>query len=1260
MSEINKQNIHLFLSSLGFILKDGTEGVYFKKFAKARNYLIEINLDDGNFSNSKINYGEKIKKGRGTTSNFSQQENFVILECINRLLEKGYDPNCIELEKDWILGKKGKGFLDILIRDKKAEKSFLMIECKTFGEEFEAEKQKMLDCGGQLFSYYIQEPDTKYLCLYASQLSGKNIEYINEIVRIVDIFKNKNQEEAYQIWNKLFENNGLFEEDSVPYNVTFSGIKKLQLKELKDNEGRFIFNRFAEILRRNVVSDKTNAFNKIFNLFLCKIVDEDSKNNTDEMDFQWREDEDNKTAMLRLSDLYKKGMSNYLQIEIADYSQKEIDRVLSNTGKDSIDKIREMIIELRLYTNNEFAFKEVYDKETFDKNCLVVKEVVQLLQKYQLKYSTKQQFLGDFFERLLNTGIKQEAGQFFTPIPITRFICKSIPIGEIINEKNKNGHERFLPYVIDYASGSGHFLTEAMSEINRIQESIKVDWIKGGKKAKDYFNAERESYLWAKHYIYGIEKDYRLAKTSKINTFLNGDGEANIITADGLDNFKKSTKYVGVLKSKTLAQGNPVFDIIVANPPYSVDGFKNTLEYGKESFELYPYLTDKSSEIECLFLERAKQLLCEGGVAGIILPTSLLTNGEIYIKTRELLLQYFEIKAMVVLGSNTFMATGTNTVILFLRRRNNLEWEKVQQIVDAFFQNFKDVSFNGTQGVISKYLLRVHPELDLKNYIELLNGHINKNIEASETYKEYRKMFDKLTLVKKLKQQYALENISESEIETKLHTKFIQILQTIEKEKLSYFLLSYRQRIVIVNSGQKDAEKEFLGYEFSNRRGYEGIRIYPTNKMYNNTVLEDPTKVNSYILKNFIGDEIGEIEPELRPHLRVTELHELIDFSQIPFEKKVLPSPRVEIISKYDKTMLEDLSNVVVDAGTTAPQDQKYFDNGKYPFIRAINLNFKDGHNYIIPDKQSYVNEVAIKECSLKNFKRGTILFPKSGQSVTTNNIGKLKESCYIVNHLATIYDNEYEKDSTFLEYLYYILEDFKTSNLMEIGSDYPSIDVAQIGKLKVPIPPPSVQKNIVDEIVLLENKNVPLIEKMQRKKEEINKIIATFSRGKNTDKLGNRIVFEYGISLPKYKRIKGPYPVIGSNGIDGFHNEYSITGPCIVIGRKGSSGKVTFVTENCTPIDTTFYVKCDEVNLKSKYVYFLLKSLNLKNLGKGTVPGLNRDEVYAITVPIFDPNEQDELIAKIEPIEKDIEKIEDELDKFAQMKKQILNKYLQ
>ncbi len=1259
MVAINKTNIGKYLIALGFNLIDGKSNIYSKKYANVKNYEIQILLNENDFERTTIDYGRKIKKYRGTTANFSQQENFVILECVNRLLEKGYAPDCIELEKDWPLGHKGKGFLDILVRDKKTEKSFLMIECKTFGEEFDKEKQQMLETGGQLFSYYIQEPDTQYLCLYTSQILNNNIEYVNEIVKIIDTFKNKNQEEVFQNWNKLFENNGLFEEESSPYDVKFSGIRKIDLKELKDNEGRFIFNRFAEILRRNTVSDKTNAFNKIFNLFLCKIVDEDSKNKTDELDFQWKEEDDNKTAMLRLNDLYKKGMKNYLQIEIADYSQEEIDKVLSNTSKDFIEKVREMIIELRLYTNNEFAFKEVYDKETFDKNCLVVKEVVQLLQKYQIKYSTKQQFLGDFFERLLNTGIKQEAGQFFTPIPITRFICKSLPIGDIINEKNNAGQERFLPYVIDYASGSGHFLTEAMSEINQIVENTKIDLIKGGKKAKDYFNAELGSYLWAKHYIYGIEKDYRLAKTSKINTFLNGDGEANIITADGLDNFRNSTKYLGILKSRTNSSNNPVFDIVVANPPYSVDGFKNTLEYGKESFELYPYLTDKSSEIECLFLERAKQLLKEGGVAGIILPTSLLTNSEIYVITRQILLKYFKIKALVLLGSNTFMATGTNTVILFLERRNDLEWEKVQQIVDNFFQNFKDVSFNGTQNIFSKYLLEVHPELELKKYIELLNGHISKEIESLETYKEYKKYFDKLPSIQNLRRKYTNQKVPESEIKKILESQFTQSLLSMEKEKVLYFLLSYAQRVVIVNSGQKEIEKEFLGYEFSNRRGYEGIRIYPSNKMYSDTILEDPTKVNSYILKNFRNDDIGEIEQELKSHLRITELHELIDFNQIPFEKKILPSPRVEILSKYNKTMLEDLDNILIDAGTNAPQDPKYFDNGKYPFIRAANLNFKDGYNHIVPNKESYVNDLAIKECGLKSFKSGTILFPKSGQSVTTDNIGKLKETCYVVNHLAAIYDKNYEKDKTFLDYLYYVLEDFKTSNLMEIGSDYPSIDGSQIGKLKVPLPPSNIQKKIVEEMNSLENKIAPLIEKIQIKKEEIKKIIASFSRGKQTDKLGNRIPFEYGMSLPKYKRIKGKYLVMGSNGVDGYHNEYLVKEPCIVIGRKGSPGKVTFVNVNCTPIDTTFYVKCDEVSLKSKYVYFLLKSLNLEILGRGTVPGLNREEAYSLDIPVFTPTEQDGLITKIEPIEKDLEKIEEELNKSVQIKKEILNTYL-
>ena len=87
-------------------------------------------------------------------------------------------------------------------------------------------------------------------------------------------------------------------------------------------------------------------------------------------------------------------------------------------------------------------------------------------------------------------------------------------------------------------------------------------------------------------------------------------------------------------------------------------------------------MTDDSSEIECLFIERTKQLLKSGGWAGIILPSSILSNSGIYTDAREIILKYFAIKAIAEFGSNTFMATDTNTVTLFLERRANNDWKK--------------------------------------------------------------------------------------------------------------------------------------------------------------------------------------------------------------------------------------------------------------------------------------------------------------------------------------------------------------------------------------------------------------------------------------------------------------------------------------------------------------------------------------------------------------------------------------------------------
>src|SRR3989304_2791900 len=533
MNDITKSNIIIFLNALGFTLKDGEENIYSKNYHGG--HQIQVLIDKKDFSKSKIDYGLEIKKDRETSYNFSQQENFVILECINRLLEKGYHPKRIVLEKKWKLGHKEKGYLDIWILDKSG-KSFLMLECKTYGDEFEKEEKNLLTDGGQLFSYYQNEKDTKYLSLYTSSLIDEQIIHSEKIIEVTEEIP-KNKKEAFFAWDKVLENKGLFEAESLAYVVKFNSLSKSELIKLNPDNSKGLFNSFAEILRRNTISDKTNAFNKIFNLFLCKIVDEDRAREKDELRFQWKNGDDYKTFLGRLNDLYKEGVKDYPEIEVAAHIEQEIDALLKTGLKEVQVKIREIFEELRLYRNNEFAFKEVYNRETFEKNAYIVKQVVELIQKYQIRYNTKQQFLGDFFENLLNTGIKQEAGQFFTPPPLPSFIVKSLPIWEIINNKNNNRNDDIIPYILDYASGSGHFLTESMDEVNSHIQNIKSGFIKCGRKGEQAFDSLKNNYLWAEEYVYGIEKDYRLAKTTKISTLLNGDGEANVLCDDGLNDF---------------------------------------------------------------------------------------------------------------------------------------------------------------------------------------------------------------------------------------------------------------------------------------------------------------------------------------------------------------------------------------------------------------------------------------------------------------------------------------------------------------------------------------------------------------------------------------------------------------------------------------------------------------------------------------------------------------------------------------------------
>lgn len=116
--------------------------------------------------------------------------------------------------------------------------------------------------------------------------------------------------------------------------------------------------------------------------------------------------------------------------------------------------------------------------------------------------------------------------------------------------------------------------------------------------------------------------------------------------------------------------------------------------------------------------------------------------------------------------------------------------------------------------------------------------------------------------------------------------------------------------------------------------------------------------------------------------------------------------------------------------------------------------------------------------------------------------------------------------------------------------------------------------------------------------------------------KLGDIFKLEYGKGLVAEKRISGDFPVYGSSGCVGVHNEYLVEGPGIIVGRKGSVGEVYFSKNNFYPIDTAYYIPKNDTKYNIRFLYYFLKNLNLKRLqGDTGVPGLNRDTAHGEVV---------------------------------------------
>lgn len=1245
-------DIKKHITALGFVPKNGTNGIYHKIYV---DYAIEID-----FEKQSINYGSGITADSKTTQNFSDAENFVVLECVDRLLTKGYKPQNLILEKTWPSGHGTSGRLDICV-NREDGTPYMLIECKTFGKEYNKKLARIRKDGGQLFTYFqLSGGKADVLMLYASELKGNKFVYVNEIIKIEDDYRNGDVKDIYEKWNKLTKDNGIFDSWVQPYNFQSKALTKEQLKEIKAEDSSFIFNRFLEILRHNVVSDKGNAFNKIFTLFLCKVYDETTTGEGEELKFQWLEGRDNHVDFqLRLTDLYRKGMKKFLDRTVSDFNNEDFDKRCANLTPETKQYLLKEVNKLRLEKNNEFAIKEVYDNASFEENAKVVKEVVELIQGYRIRYNKRQQYLSDFFELLLTTGLKQEAGQYFTPVPIAQFIIKSLPLDSIMAEKLSRKDGEILPYMIDYAAGSGHFITEFMHEI---QDIINVcDTSKYIEETRKHLiNWQNCHFDWATDYVYGIEKDYRLVKVGKVGCYLHGDGLANVILSDGLANFNNNKEYKGKLRKQANdgQKDNQQFDIVLSNPPYSVSSFRQTTRdyYTEQDFELYNSLTDNSSEIECLFVERTKQLLKDGGIAGVILPSSILSNWGIYTKAREIILQYFDIVAIAELGSNTFMATNTNTVVLFLRRRDNYFAANTKNAVDTFFCTLNDVTINGIETPASKYVAHVWEGLDYADYVTLLQKSPNERVKAHEIYAEYKK-----------------------KISAKNDAKLYEAILNIEAEKLWYFVLAYPQKVVIVKSGEKDMEKRFLGYEFSNRRGNEGIHaiqkgknIDECTKLFDADSYDNLEKASTYVYRAFKGDYTSPIAEAIQSHISRIPLTDMFNFKRDSFEKNLslVAKKKVEFNTKWDKRRLASFCQ------TNPGKDQL--------------SSLDDSHTVSFIEMSSVSNDGCItykEDKTIKQLKKGSYTLFQDEDIIIAKitpcmENGKCALARNLTNGLA-MGSSEFHvlrtnNDIVINDYLFHLLNrqivrDFAEQN-MTGTSGHRRVPIKWYEDLDIPVPPIDVQKQIIEEIAKVDKSVSGAMLQIDKCESDIESLLSSLNFADST----LNTIAPFATKSIKYSDIESETYITTDNMLqnklgvlpfEGVANISSITEykpeDILISNIRPYLKKIWFADKEggCSK-DVLVLRSADTSKYLPKYIFYMLRRdafFDYVMEGKKGIkmPRGNKEDIMKYKIPMPNIDEQKRIIAQIEALELEITKARTLIENAASEKQAILDKYL-
>ncbi len=1220
----------------------------------------------------------------------------------------GYKPEHIELEPAWKLGHTQKGgYADIWVRTHSSlsgemaadKESLLIIECKK-SDEFDGAWRDTLEDGAQLFSYFQQEQATKFLCLYTSDFDGEKIKPTYYLINVQDneeLLKNnlqlstykdaKNNKQLFRVWHDTYQcdaaTRGLFEDDIQPYHIGKNKFSVKDLVPINNDEIKKKYNEFATILRRHNVGAKENAFDKLVNLFLAKVVDE--TNNPDDLHFYWKGAayDDDFSLQDRLQRLYRDGMEKFLNETVTYIENEQIEKAFRWYKKDpdaTMKTVMEYFRALKFYSDNDFSFISVHNERLFKENAKILREVLLMLQNIRLKSAAEEgrntetnQFLGDLFEGFLTKGVKQSEGQYFTPMPIVRFIVSSLPLEQIVSQSEG------IPSCIDYACGAGHFLTEYAVRIKEFVERYRPDI-----DIREYY----------KH-ITGIEKEYRLSKVSKVSAFMYGHDETNIIYADSL-------------QPNVALQPNS-YDVLVANPPYAVTGFLETLsDNDRAAFSLFNnnINTAKNNAIETFFMERSAWLMHAGGVAGIVLPVSVLNKGGIYARAREIILENFDIVSLAEFGSGTFGKTGTNTVVLFLRRKetNTPAAEHYRNRVKIWFA----ASDHAEDIYQDECLLQAycdHCGYELEDYRTFLKeGIIHKALSETEVFTAYRESFDSTDrnamkgvcdVARDIRNRFrtrsktqTFRRQTEAQKKAEKEKALLNFIISIEREKVYIFLLAFTvdTPVLIVKSPTTTAAiKKFLGYEWSDSKGNEGIEYLHLSKsksenedegddddtvqqirgingirtpLFNPDDLCDPAKINTLIRQNFLGEDVV-VPEDLSEIVSQARLVDMIDFKRTAFDKAIktsgnLREPIKEFAVDLNYKPIKIVAPIILD---------------RIDFSEIVSSE------YITTDNM--LQDFGGVEPYTGNSIQGNVVYYQVGD-ILMSNIRPYLKKIWISNRnggcssdvivfrptkgVSPSYIGCLLQRQKFIDF---VMADIK-------GLKMPRGNKSNIERYLVPIPSQEIQQTIVAECEAVDKEVEEAKGQIAKAKEQIEHILSEVNDGIKPLRAiapfaTNRIDFDK-ISASDYittdnmlQDFEGVRPYDGEP-LAGSVIEYK-RGDILMSNIRPYLKKIWLADRDggCSP-DVMVFRPTAEV--MSEFVYYMIRRQTFIDYVMNDVKGMkmprgNKDNIIRYAIPVPQPEIQQQIVARIHIHEAKIAEAKAVIDGSAERKQAILDKYL-